>query len=313
MTRLSEKIYTGIDVSKSRLDVYILPMNRYFHVENTAQGQAQLMQELATMNCALVVIEPTGGYEQAIVARCHEAGQAIALVNPKRIRDFARSQGQLAKTDRIDATILARYGQRIEPSPSAMLSEHQHGLAEVSARRRQLVEMIVMEKNRLLTAGVHTQASLEAIIKALEEELSKIDDQLQQSIEQDDTCQRKMALLTSSKGIGPITAMSLIATLPELGRLTNKQISALAGLAPYNCDSGRYRGQRKIYGGRASVRQSLYMGTLVATRYNATIKAFYQRLCAAGKPKKVALTACMHKLLMIMNTMVKENKTWETA
>lgn len=310
MTMQDEKIYIGIDVSKSRLDVYVLPMNRYFHVENNQTGQAQLMKEIADLDCALVVIEPTGSYEKGIVAQLHTAGQAVAIINPKRIRDFARSLGKLAKTDRVDAKVLAFYGQRIQPSPSAMISEHQHSLAELSARRRQLVEMIVMEKNRLAKASGPTKASIEAVIDLLKDQLTKVEEALEQSIQQDEACQQKIDILTSSKGIGPVTAMNLIATLPELGQLNNKQITALAGLAPYNCDSGQYRGQRKIYGGRATVRQSLYMGTLVATRHNATIKAFYQRLCAAGKPKKLAITACMHKLLMILNAMVKHNKAW---
>lgn len=313
MTMQNEKIYIGIDVSKSRLDVYVLPTNHYFCVDNNSEGQEQLMNKLAALDCALVVIEPTGCYEKAIVDHLHKAGQAVAIINPKRVRDFARSLGKLAKTDRIDAKVLALYGQCTNPSPSIMISEHQQGLAEVNTRRRQLVEMIVMEKNRLKKAGRHTKASIEAVIKILEDELAKMDEDLHQSIQQDAECQRKMKILISGKGIGKVTAEGLIATLPELGTLNNKQIVALAGLAPYNCDSGQYRGQRKIYGGRASVRQILYMGTLVATRHNTAIKAFYQRLCAAGKPKKVALTACMHKILMILNAMVKNNTTWEAV
>lgn len=313
MTMLDEKIYIGIDVSKTRLDVYVLPSKYYFHVDNNPAGQDQLLQTLATLNCALVVIEPTGGYEKTIVDRLHQAEQALACVNPRRVRDFARSLGKLVKTDRVDAQVLALYGQCIQPLPSVMISEQQQSLAEINARRRQLVDMIVMEKNRLMKAGRHTKSSVEAVIKILEDELAKIDEALQQSIQQDCECQRKMKILTSAKGIGIVTATGLIATLPELGNLTNKQITAMAGLAPYNRDSGQYRGQRKIQGGRAAVRQSLYMGTLVATRHNDTIKAFYQRLCAAGKPKKVALVACMHKILMILNTMVKHDTMWLTT
>lgn len=313
MTMQNEKIYIGIDVSKSGLDVYVLPTNRYFQVENTPEGQAQLLQKLASLDGSLVVIEPTGCYEKALVQQLHEAGQGVAIINPKRIRDFARSLGKLAKTDRVDAEVLALYGQRVQPSPSLRVSPHQHQLANLNARRQQLMEMLVMEKNRLMKAEAGIKASIEAVIKILEDELAKVDGQLHQLILQEETSQRKLEILTSGKGIGPVTAMSLIAALPELGQLNNKQIAALAGLAPYNCDSGRYRGQRKIYGGRTAVRQSLYMGTLVATRYNSTIKAFYQRLCALGKPKKVALTACMHKLLIILNTLVKNNTVWESA
>lgn len=313
MTMQNEKIYIGIDVSKNRLDVYVSPTNHYFCVDNNLEGQEKLMQELTVLNCSLVVIEPTGCYEKAIVEHLHKANQAVAIVNPKRVRDFARSLGKLAKTDRVDAQVLALYGQCVKPVPSTMISEQQQSLAEINARRRQLVDMIVMEKNRLMKAGTHTKASVKAVIKILEDELAKIDAALKQSIQQDDECQRKMKILTSAKGIGTVTATNLIATLPELGNLTNKQITAMAGLAPYNRDSGQYRGQRKIHGGRAAVRQSLYMGTLVATRYNDTIKAFCQRLCATGKPKKVALIACMHKVLMILNTMVKNNVMWLTA
>jgi transposase len=310
MTILNQKCYVGMDVSKTILDVYILPDKKYMQFKNDTKGIQKLIGKLKFFSHAFVVMEATGGYEKLAAQSLQKADLSVSVVNPRLLRDFAKALGKLAKTDRIDAEVIALFGEKMQPQANGIYNENQQKLADLHARRRQIIEMITMEKNRLDKASGDLKKSIQRIIKALEKELTAINDALEKSIQKDDGYAQKNRLLKSIKGVGPVVAAGIIAELPEIGTLRAKQISALAGLAPYNRDSGTLRGKRTIWGGRASVRATLYMATLVATRYNPQIKNFYERLCNAGKKKKVALTACMHKLLIIMNAMIKKGELW---
>jgi transposase len=310
MTILNQKCYVGMDVSKTILDVYILPDKKYMQFKNDTKGIQKLVGKLKFFSHAFIVMEATGGYEKLAAQSLQKADLSVSVVNPRLLRDFAKALGKLAKTDRIDAEVIALFGEKMQPQANGIYNENQQKLADLHARRRQIIEMITMEKNRLDKASGDLKKSIQRIIKALEKELTAINDALEKSIQKDDGYAQKNRLLKSIKGVGPVVAAGIIAELPEIGNLRAKQISALAGLAPYNRDSGTLRGKRTIWGGRASVRATLYMATLVATRYNPQIKNFYERLCNAGKKKKVALTACMHKLLIIMNAMIKQGELW---
>jgi transposase len=238
----------------------------------------------------------------------------VAVVNPRQARDFARATGKLAKTDRIDAESLARFAEVLCPAPRPILEEEARVLGEILARRRQLVGMLTAEKNRLLTATTkRVKKRLEAHLRWLEKELTRADGDLQEAIEESPVWREKETLLRGVPGVGPVVARTLLAELPELGELKNKQLAALVGVAPLNRDSGIFRGRRAIWGGRSGVRAALYMGALVATRCNPTVKVFYERLLAAGKPKKVALVACMHKLLVILNAMLRNRTPWSPS
>jgi transposase len=306
----NEKCYIGIDVSKAMLDVFILPKKKYIQVENNVKGIKKLIKELSSLSDSLVVMESTGGYEKGVAEALAKEDISVAIINPRQIRDFAKALGKLAKTDHIDAEVLALFAEKIQPNKNVIFDKNQQKLAEYNARRRQLVDMITMEKNRLDKVSKEMKKSIQLIIKLLEKELERINKLLEKSIQYDDEYARRDQLLQSIKGVGSVVSASVIADLPELGSLTAKQISALVGLAPLNRDSGRMRGKRTIWGGRGSVRRILYMATLVAMRFNTKIKVFYERLCMAGKLKKVAITACMHKLLIIMNAMIKNNQPW---
>ena len=313
MTIQDGKCYIGIDVSKAILDVYILPFKKYMQFKNDIKGIQKLTEKLKSFPQASIVMEATGGYEKPIAQSLQKAGLSVSVVNPRPIRDFAKALGKLAKTDRIDAEVIALFAEKMQPKANVTYNENQQKLTELNARRRQIIEMITMEKNRLDKASNELKKSIQRIIKALEKELQAINEALEKSIQNDADYAQKNALLKSIKGVGSVVAAGIIADLPELGNVGPKQISALAGLAPYNRDSGTLRGKRTIWGGRASVRTTLYMATLVATRHNPQIKSFYERLCNAGKQKKVAITACMHKLLIVMNAMIKHNESWRTA
>lgn len=310
MTMKNEKSYIGIDVSKAMLDVYILPAGRYMRVENNTQGIKNLTKEISAYIEPFVVTEATGGYEKEITKTLAKKGVSVAVVNPRQIRDFAKALGKLAKTDYLDAKVIATYAEKMQPASNVINDENQEKLAEYNARRRQLVDMITMEKNRLDKVSKETRKSLERIIKLLEKELERIEKMLAEVVQQDEHHAEQAALLQTIKGIGVVVSTTIIADLPEIGKLSHREISALAGLAPLNCDSGNMKGKRIIWGGRASVRCSLYMATLSAIRCNKQIKIFYQRLCGTGKPKKVAITACMHKLLTIMNAISKNQEPW---
>lgn len=306
----SEKSYIGIDVSKSVLDVYILPCKKYMQFDNDAKGVKKLASKMKTFLPKIIHMEATGGYEKLAAQFLSSNGFPVAVTNPRQIRDFAKALGRLAKTDRIDAETIALFAEKVQPRANVVCNENQQKLAGLDARRRQLIEMITMEKNRLDKADKELKASIQRIIKMLQKELESINKALRGHIENNTESMHKDTILQSIKGVGPVVAASMIADLPELGQVGNKQISALAGLVPYNCDSGTMRGKRTIWGGRASVRCSLFMATLTAIRYNAPIKTFYERLCRSGKQKKVALVACMHKLLIIMNAMIKHDEKW---
>jgi transposase len=309
----SEKIYIGIDVSKAILDVYILPSKKYMQFKNNTKDIQKLVKKLSAFPHASIVMEATGGYEKLAAQSLFAANLHLSIINPRFIRDFAKALGKLAKTDRIDAEVIALYAEKVQPKATMVHNENQRKLANLNARRRQIIEMITMEKNRLDKTTPDLKKSIQRIIKALEKELESINAALAKSIQHDETFAHKSTLLNSIKGVGPVVATGVLADLPELGTLDSRQITALAGLAPYNRDSGTLRGKRTIWGGRAPVRNALYMAALVATRHNPLIKAFYERLCSKGKLKKVAIVACMRKLLIMMNAMIKHNELWHTA
>ena len=306
--------YIGIDVPKPLLDVAVRSARDSWRAANTHEGIADLDDRLRDMQLALVVLEATGGYEHALTAALAIAGLPLAVVNPRQVRDFAKSTGKLAKTDSLDAQALAHFAEAVRPEPRPLPDDDARALEALLARRRQVVGMLVAEKNRLHTAAPPVGERIEAHIEWLEQELRDLDRELEHAIRNSRVpsgCWReKDQLLRSVPGIGPVLSTTLLAELPELGMLTRHQIAALVGVAPLNRDSGSLRGRRTVWGGRTRVREALYMGTLAAARFNPVIKAFYDRLCAAGKPKKVALTACMRKLLTILNAMLAHNTPW---
>lgn len=302
-------VFVGIDVSKAQLDVALRPEGR-FAVANDETGFAQLIERLSRVTPVRVVLEVTGGLELPLVGALAAAGLPVVVVNPRQVRDFANATGKLAKTDALDAQTLAHFAEVIQPALRPLPDEHTQALAALVTRRRQLVEMLIAEKNRLRQAPTPIRTSLQAHIAWLEQALQQADTDLAEAIRHSPVWRENEALLRSAPGVGPVLSTTLLATVPELGTLAHKQISALVGVAPLNRDSGTLRGRRTVWGGRAHVRAVLYMGAIVAARFNPVIRAFYQRLRAAGKAKKVALTACMHKLLVILNAMLKHRTPW---
>lgn len=313
MTIQDRKIYIGIDVSKALLDIFNGDTASYHQFDNSTPGIKKLMSAVKKYkkDQILFTLESTGGYEKLTAKTLIKNGFSVAVINPRIIRDFAKASGKLAKTDKIDAKIIAAYAETMKPDSRFIFNENQAEIHELSTRRAQLVAMIIAEKNRLDKVSGKIKKSILRTIKYLEKELAEIDKQLKSSVMADETFTQKQALLMSVKGIGEKTATALIAYLPELGLLEERQITALAGLAPFNCDSGKMRGKRMIWGGRSTVRTALYMATIAATRSNSIIRTFYQRLVSAGKPKMVALTACMRKLIIITNAMVRNNQPWQ--
>ena len=311
------ELYAGIDVSKRRLDTALRPTDEHFGLPNDPAGIDTLVGRLSEAGARpkLVVLEATGGFERAVAAALAAAAIPVAIVNPRQARDFARATGKLAKTDRIDAEVLARFAEAVRPAVKALPNEEAREFAAILARRRQIVEMLTAEKNRLgATASRPVKKRIEAHIKWLEKELTRTDGDLDGAIRESPTWRENEALLRGVPGVGPVLARTLMAELPELGggELTPKQLAALVGVAPLNRDSGTLRGRRTVWGGRERVREALYMGALVATRFNPTIKEFYERLVGAGKPKKVALVACMRKLLTILNAILKHRTPWRS-
>jgi transposase len=301
----------GIDVSKDHLDVHILEPTAAFRTPQTAEGRRQLLQRLPAPGTCLVVLEATGGYERTVVGELVAAGHAVSVVNPRQVRDFAKALGLLAKTDRIDARVIARFAQQARPRPLAETHKQQAQLDELIGRRRQLIEFRVAETNRTFTSLSKTvQRSLQRSINTINKDIKRIDQAILKLVASNDDWQARREILESVPGVGPVTAVTLIAELPELGELNRQQIAALAGVAPMNRDSGRQRGQRHIQGGRRCLRSTLYMAALTACRYNPVIRAFAARLKAQGKAHHVVLTACMRKLLVILNTMVKTQTPW---
>lgn len=303
--------FVGIDVSKDSFDVHILPAGTATHTTSDQQGRAELLRLLPPPGTGLIVLEATGGYERAVVAELMTAGHTVAVVNPRQVRDFAKAMGTLAKTDALDAKVIALFAERVQPRPSALVHQRQHELEELVARRRQLIEHRTAEKNRQRQSlSKPVQKSLTRSLKALEQDLEVIDAAIFQLVASDDDWQNRRQMLEGVPGIAGVTAVSLVAELPELGQLNRQKIAALVGLAPLNRDSGQFRGRRTIFGGRATVRCALYMAALSAAQHNPVIKLFSDRLKAAGKPPKVVLIACMRKLLIILNAMIRTNTPW---
>lgn len=307
----SEPVWVGIDVSKEELDVALGVEGPAWSVRNDEAGIGTLVEDLQERSCALIVLEATGGFETPVTTALAAAGLPVVVINPRQARDFARAVGQLAKTDRLDARMLALFAERVRPEPRPLPSNDARLLDALLTRRRQILTMITAERNRLGFAPTPLTKAIEKHIRWLERELQKVDTDLGKTIQASPLWRTREMLFRSVPGIGPVVSRTLIAELPELGRLNRKQIAALVGVAPLARDSGKHKGRRMVFGGRASVRQALYMAALVASRRNPTIRTFYQRLLAAGKPPKVALTACMRKLLTILNAIARTGQRWE--
>ena len=303
------KSFVGIDVSKNVLDVAFSD-GRVPQVSNDEAGFAALRQELAGKVPGLVLMEATGGLERSIAAELSAAGIPLRIMNARHVRHFAKATGALAKTDRLDAQALVQFAQALRPEPRSIQPEHMQALQALIVRRRQLLEMLMMEKNRLHTAHRGVRADLRSSIRGLEKRLKGVDEDIDGALQGCGALREKIELLESVPGIARVTAVNLVATLPELGTLNRREISALAGVAPFNRDSGQSHGRRSIWGGRALARSALYMAALVGARHNPVLRTFYQRLRQAGKPSKVALVACMRKLLVILNTMLKQQRPW---
>lgn len=307
----SAGVYVGIDVAKDRLDAALEPGEEAWQRANDEAGIVALVERLQEIGPVSVILEATGGYEVPLVGAILAAGLPAVVVNPRQVRDFARATGQLAKTDAIDARILARFGAAIKPDLRAEPDTATRELAALVTRRRQLIEMLIAEKNRLRLAARPIRRDIEQHIRWLERRLSDLDGDLMRQVRASPHWREQDDLLQSVPGIGPVSSVTLLAQLPELGHLNRKEIAALVGVAPLNRDSGTLRGRRRVWGGRAHVRAALYMATLAATRHNPAIRALYKRLVAAGKPKKVALVACMRRLLTALNAISRDRVAWE--
>ena len=302
--------FIGIDIAAAHLDVAIVPTGESWTVANEAGPLSELVTRLTALRPTLVVLEATGGIEMPVVSLLAAASLPVVVINPRQVRDFARATGRLAKTDAIDASVLAHFANVIRPEVRALPNEMTQELTELITRRRQIVEMITAERNRLSRIRSAVRNRIRTHIRWLEDELSAVDDDIAGRIQSSPIWRDREDLLRSVPGIGPVVSSVLLAGLPELGALNRKQIAALVGVAPFNRDSGTLRGRRTVWGGRAHVRSALYMAALVATRWNPVIRRFYQHLLAAGKPKKVALVACMRKLLTILNAIVGAGTSW---
>jgi transposase len=302
--------FVGIDVAKAQLDIAVRPSGERWAVPNDTDGVVTLVERLQPLHPTLIVLEATGGLERVATAALATAGLPVVVVNPRQARDFARATGQLAKTDALDARALAHFADVLRPTPRPLPDAQTQELRALLGRRQQLIGMRTAEQNRLAGASGRLTQAIEAPIAWLHARIATLDDDLETMLRASPLWRANDDLLQSVPGIGPVCARTLLLELPELGTLTRQHIAALVGVAPLNCASGTLRGRRTIWGGRAHVRTVLYMGTLVATRFHPQIKAFYQRLLAAGKIKKVALTACMRKLLTILNAMLKHRTSW---
>ena len=306
-------VFVGVDVSKAQLDVAASSSDETWRVENNEQGVTELLDRLRELRPALVVMEATGGFEVATAAALATAGIAVVIANPRQVRDFAKSTGQLAKTDQIDARVLALFAERVRPKVRPLPDDEARALDAIVGRRRQIIGMLVAEKNRLGFALPAVQKGIRKHIRWLERQLNEVDSDLDTLIRKSPVWKAKNDLLRDVPGVGPNLARTLIAELPELGRLSNKEIAALVGVAPLARDSGVFRGKRMVWGGRAPVRSALYLSIWSASKWNPVIRVFYRRLRDRGKPPKVAQVACMRKLLTILNAMVRDGRRWDPS
>ena len=314
METSAKPVFVGIDVSKNKLDVALWPSGEGFAVERNAKGLNSLCARLAALNPVTIALEATGGFETVVAAALAAASLPVAVVNPAQVRAFAQALGKRAKTDPLDAAVIARFAEAARPAIRPLADAETQLLADLIARRRQIVEMIVAEKQRLDRAPAkRLKKSIERLLKALEKELSNLNGDIDTAVRASSLWRANEELLTSVPGVGPTNARTLIAELPELGSLTRKEIAALAGLCPFTRQSGQWRGKSFIEGGRASVRAALFMAAMVAARFNPILKTFYARLTAAGKPKKAALIAVARKLLTILNAILRDQKPWQPA
>lgn len=312
MTPSSER-FVGIDIANADFVVACRPGPGSWSAMNNGAGIAATVARLRELAPLLVVLESTGGYEVALADALTAVPLPVVVVNPRQVRDFGKATGQLAKTDRLDAHLLALFAERVRPTPRLPPSPARRRMAALVARRRQLRDMRVAEMNRLAHAAPPIRTEIQAHLRWLTRRIAAVDRDVHNAIQSDELCRERERILRSVPGIGPVVGHTLLADLPELGQLNRREVAALAGVAPMAHDSGQMRGKRLVWGGRASVRATLYMAALVATRYNAPIRAFYQRLLSAGKPKKVALVACMRKLLTILNAIVRTNTPWQSG
>jgi transposase len=309
----STNIFVGIDVSKAILEVAIRGKDEVLELSNDEEGVQELSSYLMRVQPTLIVLEASGGLEKRATVVLAEKDLPVVVVNPTRVRNFARAGGQYAKTDEIDARVIAHFGQALRPEIRPLRKGIQEHLSCLLVRRRQIVRMLTMEKNRMSSVSPYLKESIQRHMAWLESELDGLNQQLCQDVKEDPECERKAALLQSAPGVGVVTSTTLVGQLPELGLVNRQEIAALVGVAPMNRDSGRMRGRRRVFGGRAAIRCTLYMAVLSAIRYNPVIKEFYERLIASGKENKVAMTACMRKLIVILNAMVRDQQPWRYA
>jgi len=306
-----EKVYVGIDVSKTWLDIAVIPTEEDWRIENTENGIAKLIKILQALPLGRIVVEATGGYEAKLVEQLAKAGLPICRVNPGRVRRFAQGMNWLAKTDKIDARVLAQFGEKAQPRLLVLPTEAEKRLSALVKRRKQVVDMLIAEQNRTELAEKEVFESIANTIQFLQKQLADLDTQIQELIDQTPDLKQKWDLLISVPGVGKVLSATLVSQMPELGSCDRKEIAALGGLAPFNHDSGRMRGRRMIRGGRPSIRKVLYMATISAIRFNPVIKSMYERLLATGKLKKVAIVACMRKLLTILNAILRTKTSWQ--
>lgn len=314
MDKQERNIFIGIDVARDRLDVHVLPGGKAFFVSRDERGLVDLIDHIREHDTPLVCLEATGGYEMEVVSALGAEGVSVVVMNPRQVRDFARATGRLAKTDRLDAAVIAAFAQAVRPAVRPLPSEDERRLSALSRRRRQVVTMLAMEKKRLKRQREPSiRKRIEAHLNVLGMERDELDAEMRAIVQADTAWREKARLLQSVPGIGETTAFTLVADLPELGTLDRNPIAALVGVAPINRDSGTLRGRRMIFGGRKHIRNALYMATVSAVQFNPAIKAFRDRLKAKGKPPKLVLTACMHKLLIMINAIIRDQKEWKTT
>jgi transposase len=309
--KINENKFVGIDVSKASLDVFVRPTKSIYRFDNNKQGIRELVKEVKKITPQIIVAEATGGMEKAVIKELLIKEMPATVINPKQARDFAKATGRLAKTDKLDASVLAHFGEAIKPEIRPMKSEAIEYLNELIVRRTQIIHMVSAEKNRLYSTQGRIQKQIKKTVNFLEKELEKIDVDINAYIDRDAVLAKKREIISSVPGVGKVTTINLLSELPELGSANKKEIGALCGVVPFNRDSGGMVGRRAIFGGRARVRTALYMATISAVRCNPAIKAFYERLRDSGKKAKIALVACMHKLIIILNTMLKNGTIWK--